>query len=112
MSKHMQLKVIVTPYYETDLEGSYPKLGRYLRHQDAGLVGRDPSLYELAGLLDQLLYRFDGTKLREILLLHKDKLREAHKNIQENIADRNLARVDKLLYRIEDIFDEIESQLD
>jgi hypothetical protein len=112
MSKNMQLTVIVRPYYEQDLEGTYPKLVRCLRHQDSSPANQNPSLYELAGQLDQLLYRFDGTPLREVLLRHADKLRNLYNAIQENIADWNLSQADKLLYRIEDIFDEIESELD
>ncbi len=112
MSKNMQLTVIVRSYYEKDLEGSYPKIARYLRHMDSSLASRNPSLYELAGQLDLFLYHFDGTPLREVLLRHGDKLRNLYKTIQENIADWNLAQADKLLYYIEDIFDEIESELD
>lgn len=111
MSKNMQLTVTVRPYYEKDLEGTYPKLARYLKHLDSNLVNRNPSLYELVGQLDQLLYRFDGTLLREVLLRHGDKLRDVYKTIQENIADWNLTQADKLLYTIEDTFDEIESEL-
>lgn len=112
MSKNMQLTIRVRPYYEKDLEGTYPKLARYLRHHDSILASRNPSLYELAGLVEQLLYRFDGTPLREVLSRHGDNLRSLYKNIQENIADWNLAQADKFLYRIEDVFDEIESELD
>lgn len=112
MSKHMQLKVSVSPYYEKDLEGTYPGLVRHLRHLDAGLSDRNPSLFELAEKLDSLLYQFDGTKVREVLLKHKDPLKKLVKDIQENIADWNLAQADKLLYRIEDIFDAIEAELD
>lgn len=112
MSKYMQLTVGVRPYYEKDLEETYPKLARYLRHQDATLVKKNPSLYELAGQLDLLLYRFDGSPLREVILKHAEGLRQAHKQVQENIADWNLARADKFLYSLEDTFDEIESELD
>lgn len=112
MSKNMQLTVSVRPYYKKNLESTYPKLGSYLKNHKSWPVNRNPSLYELAGQLDQLLYQFDGTLLREVLLLHQDKLREACKVIQDNIADWNLAQADKLLYRIEDTFDEIEAELD
>jgi hypothetical protein len=111
MSKYMQLTVTVRPYYPRDLEGTYPKLERHLRRLDADLVKRDPSLYELAGQLDQLLFRSEGTQLREVLLRHSEKLRDLHKSIQVNIADWKLAQADRLLYSIEDIFDEIESEL-
>ncbi|MBA3036181.1 MAG: hypothetical protein FP814_06770 [Desulfobacterium sp.] len=112
MSKYMQLTVTVRPYYKKDLKGTYPKLARNLGFIDPGFVNRDPSLYEIVGQLDQLLYRLDGTQLREVLLRHGEKLRNQYKIIQENIADWHLAQADKLLYSIEDVFDEIESELD
>jgi hypothetical protein len=107
----MQLAVKIKPYYEKNLEGTYSRLGRCLRHLDADLANQNPSLYELAGKVDQLLYRFDGTQLREVLLPYKEKLKDTYNAIQENIADWNLAQADKLLYSLEDIFDEIESNL-
>jgi hypothetical protein len=112
MSKYMQLTVTIRPYYPRDLERAYPKLARYLMRLDPSLENRNPSLYELVGELDQLLYRHEGTQLREVLLRHAEKLRNQHKIIQENIADWKLAQADKLLYSIEDTFDEIESELD
>ncbi len=48
MSRCMQLTVNVRPYYEKDIEGSYPKLASNLRRLDSSLVNRNPSLYELA----------------------------------------------------------------
>ncbi|MFO7666815.1 MAG: hypothetical protein R6V76_09370 [Desulfobacterales bacterium] len=112
MSKYMQLRVTVSPYYQKDLQETYPKLARNLGYLDPSLPTRDPSLYELVGQLDRLLYRHDGTKLREALLRHAEKLRNYYKNIQDNIADWKLAQADKLLYSIEDTFDDIESELE
>lgn len=109
MSKYMQITVTVLPYYPKYLEDTYPKLARYLKTSD--LAERNPSLYGIAGQLDKLLYTFDGTPLREVLLRHREKLRDLYKNIEENLADRNLARADQLLYKIEDVFDQIESEL-
>jgi hypothetical protein len=76
------------------------------------LVDRNPSLYEIAGQLDKLLYAFDGTLLREKLLRHRDNLKNLHKSIEENIADWNLAQADRLLYQLEDAFTKIESELE
>jgi len=112
MSKYMQLTVTVRPFYEREMKGAYPKLVRYLRLSDSSLVNKNPSLYELAGQLESLLYPSDGTLLREVLVRHGDALRNTHKMVQENIANRQLAKADKLLYALEDIFDEIESDLD
>ena len=112
MSKYMQLTVAVRSYYQKDLEVTYPKLARHLSYLDANLVNRNPSLYELAGQVDQLLYKFEGTRVREVFLRHKEKLQNTYKKIQENIADWELAQADQRLYIIEDIFDEVESELD
>lgn len=112
MSKYLQLTVTVQPHYPGDLAGTYPKLARHLGHLDTDLSNRNPSLYELAGKLDQLLYRFEGTQLRAVMLRHSEGLQKLHKSIQENIANWNLAQADRLLYSIEDTFDDIESELD
>jgi len=108
----MHLTVTVLPYYSGDLVKTYPKLARHLKSLESDLVERNPSLYGIAGQLDKLLYTFDGTPLREVLLRHRENLRNLHKSIEENIADWNLAEADRLLYKIEDTFDKIESELD
>lgn len=107
----MQITVTVSPYYHQELADAYPKLARQLGYLDPGLVQRNPSLYDLAGHLDKLLYEFDSTPLREVLLQHRDKLLQLHRSIEKDIADWNLARADKLLYQLEDSFDDIEAQL-
>ncbi len=113
MSKNMQLKVTVQPYYEKNgLEKTFPRLARHLESQDADLVNRNPSLYELAGQVDLLLYNYDGTPLKDVLIRHKDQLKNSYKDIQNYIAEWNLAAADKLLYNIEDTFEAIESELD
>lgn len=112
MSKYMHLTVTVAPYYPRDLEETYPKMARYLKSLDSEIVEGNPSLYGIAGQLDKLLYTFDGTPFRDVLLRHRENLRNLHKSIEENIADWNLAQADQLLYKIEDAFDKIESELD
>ena len=112
MSKYMHIKVTVLPYYQNGLDEIYPKLERYVKTLDSELGGRNPSLYAIAGQLDKILYRFDGTPLREVLLSHKENLRNLYKSIEEKIADWNLAQADLFLYKLEDIFEKIESELD
>ncbi len=111
MSTCMQIAVTVTPYYQEDFAGTFPKLARHLGYLDAALVRSNPSLYALAVRLDKLLYAFDGTELREVLLRHREGILGLHRSIEENIADWNLAQADKLLYKLEDIFEEIEGEL-
>jgi hypothetical protein len=112
MSKYMQITVTVNPFYQEDFEKTYPQLARHLGFLDKPLVKSNPSLYGLVTQLDKLLYAFDGTKVREVLLVHREKLRGLHKDIEANLADWNLAQADGLLYKLEDIFDDIEAALD
>ena len=112
MSKYMQITVKVSPHYPEDFDKTYPKLARHLGYLDAPLVTGNPSLYGLVTQLDQLLYSFDGTKLREVLLQHREKLKSLHQSIEKDLADWNLSPADRRLYTLEDIFDEIEGELD
>jgi hypothetical protein len=112
MSQHMQITVTIRPFYKKSFEKTYPRLARLLSFQDPDLVDNNPSLYELAGKIDMLLYQYDGTPLRQVLLDHKHQLTKTFHAIEEHIADRRLAEVDKLLYTLEDIFDDIEYHLD
>jgi hypothetical protein len=108
----MQITVTINPFYKKDIAETYPKLARALGYLDKDLVTHDPSPYELVGKLDKLLYHFDGTRLRDVLIRYEDRLRSLYKAIQKDLSEWNLSRVDKQLYSIEDIFDEIEMDLD
>ena len=107
----MQITVTVQPFYAKDFEGSFPKLARRLNDLCPDIISPEPSLYELAGQIDKLLYRTEGSHLREVLLRRKNDLKTIYKDAQEHIAGRNLSGADKSLYRIEDIFEDIESEL-
>jgi len=112
MSKHMQLTVRVLPYYNKGLKGNYPKIAKGLSYIHEAWVEEGPSLFDIVGRLDKLLYELEGNPpYRKILLKHKDNLRKLHKEIEEHIADWNLAQADKVLYQIEDVFDQIEWEL-
>ncbi len=112
MSKYMQLTVSIRPYYQKGLGETYRNLAHHLGYLDADLTKSNPSLYALVGQFDQLLYRFEGTPLRGVLFRHREKLLKIHKDIQNNIANWNLAQADQLLYQIEDIFDQMEVELE
>ena len=113
MSKYMQLTVSVRPYYKKGLKEVYPKIAGNLSYLNKALVEEGPSLFDIVGRIDKLLYDLEGNPpFREILLKHKDKLRKFNEEVQEHIADWNLAKADQALYKIEDIFDEIEWKLD
>ena len=112
MSKYMQLTTKIRPYYKKGLSKAYPRIAHRLHFLGAAWVEKGPSLFEIVGTLDRVLYQLEGDPaFREILLQHKSTLHKLYKDIEEQIADWHLARADKLLYKIEDIFDEIEREL-
>ena len=112
MSKFMQLEVRVTPYYKKDMASEYPNISRELGYLHPAWLERGPSLFDIVEKLDKLLYDLEGNPtFREILLRYKDTLRKLHKEVETYIADWDLAKADKILYQMEDVFDKIEWEL-
>ena len=112
MSKTMQLTVQVRPYYKKGLKADYPKIAQGLSYIHEAWIEEGPSLFDIIGRLDKLLYELEGNPpFRKILLKHKDNLGKLHKEVEAYIADWNLAEADKGLYQIEDIFAQIEWEL-
>jgi len=112
MSKYMQLTIHVRGYYPENFAAVYPKLAHHLNRAKA-LGEEEPSLYDLVGRLDKLLYALDGNPAcKDVLIKHKDQLKKRHAEIESHMADWNLSEADKALYQIEDIFEQIEWELD
>lgn len=112
MSKYMQLTVDVRPFYTKGFKAAYPKLAGALIHAKAIKEYDDPALYDLVARLDKLLYDLDGNpKVKEILFKQKAPLKALYSEIESHIADWKLSEADKALYKIEDIFENIEDDL-
>jgi hypothetical protein len=91
---------------------TYPRIAHRLSYLDEAWVEGDPSLFEIVQKLDKLLYQLEGDPpFREVLLQHRSALHKLYQDIEEQIADWHLAKTDQLLYKMEDIFDEIEHEL-
>ena len=113
MSKYMQLTVRIRPYYKKGFQGAYPNIARRLAHLHESWTEEAPSLFEIAGDFDKFLYRLDGDPpMKALLLQHKSSLHKLYEEAEEQIADWHLAQADQLLYKIEDIFDEIEREVE
>jgi hypothetical protein len=112
MSQYMQLTVDVRPVYTKGFKAAYPKLAGNLIHAKAIKEYDDPALYDLVARLDKLLYDLDGNpKVKDILLKQKDRLKRLYAEIEAHIADWKFSDADKALYKIEEIFEEIEYDL-
>ncbi len=112
MSKHMQMKVSILPYYSKGLAKTYPRIADAISRLDDAWVEEGPSLFRIVGKLDQLLYQLEGNQpFRATFLEHKKNLQRLYEEVEENIAEWHLAKADQALYKIEDTFDEIEREL-
>ena len=112
MSKHMQLTVQIRPYYKNGLKGIYPRIADALSSIFKSKTDFPASLFDIVGKLDRILYELEGKPpYREIFLGHRRRLQELHEEIQTLIADWKLAEADRRLYRMEDIFDDIEWEI-
>jgi hypothetical protein len=112
MSKYMQMRIRILPYYKKGLIGAFPRIANRLSFVNKEWAEEGPSLFEIVGGLDKLLYELEGNPpFREVLLQHRSKLHGLYEKIEGNIADWHLAKADQSLYEIEDIFDEIEREL-
>lgn len=112
MSKHMQLTVKIMPYYKKGLKGIYPRLTDAISRPTASWMEQDPSLVDIVKNLDRLLYDLEGDRtFTGIMRSHRSELFDLYGDMETHMADWRLADVDKILYRIEDIFDDIEREL-
>ena len=112
MSKYMQLTVDIRSFYTKGFKGAYPKLAGHLIHAKTVKEYEDPPLYDLVAKLDKLLYALDGNpRVKDVLLKQMSPLKALYSEIEGCIADRKLSEADKALYKIEDIFEEIEYDL-
>jgi len=112
MSKHMQLTVRILPYYKKGLREVYPGIARRFGFLDEAWVDESPSLLQIVGDLDKFLYELEGDPpFRELLLKQKPALHKLYEQIEEHVADWQLSKADRLLYEVEDIFDEIEEEI-
>jgi hypothetical protein len=106
------MKVSILPFYKKGFKGVYPRIARGLEYIDENWAEKDLSLFEITGQLDKILYQLEADPpVREVVLKYKSKLHGLYESIQEQIGDWHLAEADKLLYQMEDIFDEIEREL-
>lgn len=113
MSKYMQLTIDVRQDYKNRIESIYPKLAGHLNRIDETLVGEETSIFDLVGRLDKLLYAAEGDHpFRDVLLKYKGSLKALYAEVESNIADWKLAQADQALYKLEDLFGEIEWALD
>ena len=114
MSKFMQIDIRLLPAYGTGgLKGSFPHLFEFLTHNGYDLaVAKEPSLYEMVEVMSRI--KNDPHVREESKKPISGKLSElvtVRDQARELLLTRRLNELDRLLYRLEDLFDELDANL-
>jgi hypothetical protein len=108
----MQMRVEIQPYYQKGFKKEYPNISHALRHVKKVLGENDPTLFELVGKYGTILYELEGqASSQAVFRTHRETLLALYEEVEEKIADWQLAKADQALYKMEDIFDDIEKEL-
>ncbi|MFP3913042.1 MAG: hypothetical protein ACLFUT_13285 [Desulfobacteraceae bacterium] len=113
MSRYMQIDIRVVPFFEKPFEKSFPNLVNCLRQLSYNdLVEKDPCLYHLT---DHLVMIAESPNtpadIKERLRPYVVKLEPLKEQAREFLLSRHLNELDRLLYRMEDVFEDLEGAL-
>ena len=114
MSKFMEIEIKLVPIYgSAGLEGRYPNLANFLKEWGYERIIADrPSLYHLVDVLTRVRNdpAIPGHAKTPINRLH-DKIQKVHDEAREHLLSRHLNELDQTLYRLEDLYDDLEKEL-
>jgi len=113
MSKFMQIEVRVIPFYEKRFEKQFPSIAELLRRMSyRDLLQKDISFYEMADALEAIAESPDTpSDLRDTVSPYAKKIMELKSVAREHLLGRRLNELDRELYRIEDVFEDLEGAL-
>ena len=113
MSKYMQIDIRILPIYEKRFVKLFPNISNLLMqlgyHE---VVENEISLYHLVDHL-VTIGRSPNTPshLKETLSPHTSTLLKIKQAAREHLLARRLNELDRVLYELEDAFDELEGEL-
>ncbi len=114
MSKFMQIDIRLLPAYGSrGLMGSFPHLFEFLTYNGYDqVVANEPSLYEMVEVMIRIKndpHVREGSK--KPIIGRLAELVAVRDQAREQLLARRLNELDRLLYRLEDLFDELEGSL-
>lgn len=113
MSQYMQIDIRVRPFFEKPFEKVFPNIANCLRqlsyHQ---LVEKEPALYHL---IDDMAMISESPNtppaIKKKLRPYVVKMEPLQETAREYLLTRRLNELDQALYRIEDLFQDLEGAL-
>lgn len=112
MSRTMQVRISIVPFFRPSFKALFPKLNRYLQDSGVEIDDYKTTLYHLIVELERLLYASDvNSRFRKVIEKYMPILTPLRKGIEERIASARATEIDPILYQIEDTFFELEKDL-
>ncbi|MBW1782552.1 MAG: hypothetical protein JRL30_17635 [Deltaproteobacteria bacterium] len=113
MSKYMQIDIRVIPFYEQRFEKRFPNISDLWRRMSyTEFLEKDVSFYEMADALEAIADDPDTpADIREMVAPYADKIMKLKEIAREYLLARRLNELDRALYRMEDVFEDLEEAL-
>jgi len=113
MSKYMQIDIRLIPFYENRFEKSFPHIAKLLTQRSyRELVEKGISLYEIADTLETIAESPNTpSDLRNAISPFVEKLMSLKEVARDYLLARRLNELDQALYRMEDVFEDLEGAL-
>ena len=114
MSKYMQIDIRLLPIFgSSGLKGAFPNLFKLLEEFGYTLVvEKEPSLYEMVDVLTRIKndpHVPDSAK--RAIVDRLAQIAEVRDEARDLLLSRRLNELDKLLYRLEDLFEDLDGKL-
>lgn len=109
----MQIDVRILPFYEKSFEKKFPRITGLLKSASYGkALEEEVSLYLLLDSLVSLSRDpMSSSTVKERILPYADKMQRVKRMARECLTSRKLNELDGFLYQIEDLFEDLESNL-
>ena len=113
MSQFMQIDIRVIPFFEVPFEKRFPHLVELLRRLSYGeVLKKEPSFYSLIDTMATIVEHPDTPlELKELISPYVAELKNLKEQAREHLLARRLDELDKILYRIEDQFEDLEGAI-
>ena len=113
MSKYMQIDIRIIPFYEKRFEKRFPNIAEMLRQVSyKEVVEKETSFYEMADSLEAIADSPDTPSgIRDKIGPYAEKIMGLKQIAREHLLSRRLNELDKVLYQMEDMFEDLEQAL-
>ncbi|HDM78465.1 MAG TPA: hypothetical protein ENG51_18685 [Deltaproteobacteria bacterium] len=113
MSKYMQIDIRIIPFYKENFAKTFPRIFAFFKEVGyESYVSKDRSLYELVDVLQDVVKDpAISDNFRDKLGPFYQRAIEIKKEAREMLLSRKLNELDKLLYQLEDVFEDLNEEI-